>query len=121
MLIYKITFPNQKIYVGQTIETINIRMSHHKTDARLERDKTTFSPLGSRIGNAIRKYGLELDWVEVIDTANSIEELNQKEIFWIDRLNSLKDGYNIKPGGGNKEHSEETKIKIPWFIGYENI
>lgn len=112
MLIYRITFPNRKVYIGQTIETINTRMSHHKTDAKLERDKTEFSPSGSKICNAIRKYGLELEWVDILDTANSIEELNDKEIYWIEQLNSLKNGYNTKPGGGNKEHSEETKIKI---------
>ena len=112
MKIYKIAFPSNKVYIGQTIERISIRISHHKTDAKLKRDITEFSPAGSRIGNAIRKYGLETDWVEVIDTAKDIEELNNKEIYWIEYFNSLESGYNIKPGGGNKNHSEETKIKI---------
>lgn len=112
MLIYKIMFPNKKIYIGQTIEKLNTRISHHKTDAKLERDKTEFSPSGNRICNAIRKYGLEDDWIEVIDTANSIEELNDKEIYWIEYYDTINSGYNIKPGGGNKNHSEETKIKI---------
>jgi group I intron endonuclease len=114
MLIYKITFPNKKVYIGQTIENVSTRISHHKTDAKLNRDITKYSPAGSKIGNAIRKYGLEDDWIEIIDTATTLEELNNKEIYWITSYSSLdhKNGYNTKPGGGNKEHSEETKIKI---------
>jgi group I intron endonuclease len=112
MIIYKITFPSNKVYIGQTIEPLSTRISHHKTDAKLNRDRTEFSPSGSKICNAIRKYGLDNSWIEIIDTANSLDELNNKEIYWIKYFKSLENGYNIKPGGNNKRHSEETKIKI---------
>jgi len=112
MIIYKITFPNKKLYIGQTVEKINIRLSHHKTDAKLKRDITEFNPQGSKIGNAIRRYGLENSWVEIIDKATDIEELNNKEDYWITFFKSTKLGYNIKPGGGNKRHSDITKQKI---------
>ena len=112
MVVYKITFPNGKVYIGQTIEKISTRISHHKTDAKLERDKTSFAPRGSKICNAIRKYDLDFNWVEIIDTANSLEDLNLKEAYWVSHYNSDKTGYNIKPGGGNKRHSESTKVLI---------
>lgn len=114
MLIYKITFPNTKKYIGQTIETLSTRISHHKTDAKLNRDITDYNPAGSKICNAIRKYGLEIEWVEIIDKASTVEELNDKEEYWIDYFQTQNDelGYNIKPGGGNRQHSEETKVKI---------
>lgn len=56
---------------------------------------------GVLIRRAIKKYGKENFKKEIIDTATTVEELNEKEIFWIDKLNS-KDktiGYNLADGG----------------------
>ena len=64
---------------------------------------------------AIKKYGKENFTWEIIDTAETLEELNQKEEMWISKLNSLVSsglGYNEKRGGNNHKHSERTKIKI---------
>lgn len=113
MLIYKITFPNNKVYIGQTIQPLERRFYSHKNDAIHKRDITEFS-YGSRIGHAIRKYGLELEQFEVIDRGNSLEDLNNKETYWIEHYNSTNSdfGYNLNSGGGNNLHSEETKKKI---------
>lgn len=113
MLIYKIKFPNNKVYIGQTIKSLNKRFYAHKNDAINKRDITEFSS-GSRIGHAIRKYGLELEQFEIIDKGNSIKDLNNKETYWIEYYNSTNSdfGYNLNSGGGNKLHSEETKKKI---------
>ena len=62
------------------------------------------------ISKAIQKYGKENFIVEEIDTAESLEELNKKEAEWIDKLEALKKGYNIRPGGNNSKLSEEIKI-----------
>jgi len=57
--------------------------------------------------------GIEQDgWIEVIDSAKTIEELNDKEEFWVKKYNSDATGYNIKPGGGNRKLAESTKQKI---------
>lgn len=52
------------------------------------------------LGNSIRKYGKESFKVVLLDTGNSDQELYEKEIFWIDKLNTFgSDGFNLNSGG----------------------
>ncbi len=88
MIIYKITnLINGKIYVGQTKFSVEKRFKEHaKSD--------------SLIGRAIRKYGEENFKAEVIETCQTFIELNEREIFWIAKLNcKVPNGYNIADGG----------------------
>ena len=104
MFIYKITnLINNKIYVGQTIGTVQERWRKHCKK----------SSIGcSAVPNAITKYGKENFIVEQIDDANTIEELNEKETYWIKTLQSISPlGYNLRSGGGNSLHSQETLVK----------
>ena len=102
MIIYKITNKiNGKIYIGQTIYTIEHRISGHLHS----KDSTRFH-------NALRKYGIENFSIEVIDNAFTQEELNEKEIFWIKEYDSMNPnvGYNSTPGGdANPMNSKEIK------------
>lgn len=111
MVIYKITnLINNKIYIGQTIE-YDERVRHHKQTAFRKNSKERNRPLYK----AIRKYGIENFKFEIIDNANSIEELNKKEIYYIKIYDSCVDsgkGYNLDKGGKNGRKSEETKRKI---------
>lgn len=54
--------------------------------------------------------------IEIIDEAVSLEELNQKEIFWIATLKTMvPNGYNLCAGGGmtnGYHHTEEAKAKM---------
>lgn len=104
MIVYKIQNKiNGKIYIGQTVGTLEHRMSQHKANGKKI----------SVIGNAIHKYGWENFDVEVIDEADTIEELNQKEIYWIGYYKSISpNGYNLELGGRNALHEEETRKKI---------
>jgi len=103
MYVYLITnLVNGKKYVGQTIQNPHDRWLRHKST-------NTF---GTVIGKAIHKYGKDNFSFEVIDEANSIEELNKKEIDWISQLNTVSTGYNLRSGGENGMHSESTKEKI---------
>ena len=65
------------------------------------------------LGRNIRKYGLDNFAIEILDEAESIEELNKKEYEWILRENTMKpNGYNLCYGGGNTigfEHRPESK------------
>jgi group I intron endonuclease len=104
MIIYKITnLINTKVYIGQTIRTLSSRWwDHCKPSSR------------SVISKAIRKYGKENFTYEVIDCANCLDELNDKEIHWIsvyDSRNAEK-GYNIAFGGENRIMTEVIKIKL---------
>lgn len=107
MIIYKISnLINNKIYIGQTIESIEKRWKRHTW-------KSTQNRNAMIITDAIVKYGKENFIIEEIDTADSIEELNYKEEYYIKYYNCISpNGYNIKYGGNNKRLSEETKLKI---------
>ena len=108
MIIYKVTNNiNGKIYIGQTIKSLAIRRIQHENRYKYQNDMA--------ISRAIHKYGKNNFSWEIIDTATSIEELNKKESYWIEKLDSLitnGKGYNLKGGGANAYLSEETKQKI---------
>lgn len=67
----------------------------------------------------MNKYGNDNFLFEIIEECNS-EDLDEREIYWIKKLNTLEpDGYNITPGGKKlfgknnpfykKKHTEKTR------------
>lgn len=105
---------NNKCYIGQTIRELTVRFDEHVRDGR------------SPIQLAIKKYGIEHFELTVIDKANSIEDLNEKEIHWIATHKTLKpSGYNLEHGGNNHKTCDETKLKqsiakqgnVTWLTG----
>lgn len=110
MIIYKATNKaNGKIYIGQTIRSLEYRKSQHFRDAKNNKRRTVY------FHNAIYKYGEENFEFEIIDTAEIQEELDQKEIYWIKFYKSNKEefGYNLDSGGksgGIKSDSTRQKI-----------
>lgn len=112
MFIYKITNTvNQKLYIGQTIRDVDLRFNEHLSD------KTSTDYFHTSVRKYVEKYGKDVFTVEVIDTASSIEELNEKEIFWIDHYRTFvgfsdSNGYNSSLGGtDNPMFNEVIKIK----------
>lgn len=77
---------NNKKYIGLTTRTIEQRFKEH-TEA------------SSAIGKAIRKHGIDNFRIEKIDDSDTKEELCKKEIYWIEKYNSFKKGYNQTIGG----------------------
>ncbi len=107
MLVYKITNTiNDKVYVGQTTQTIKKRWNGHKCDS-----KKRPSMLISR---AIRKHGIENFTIEEIGGANNISELNYQEWLLVHKHNSLHpNGYNMMEGGGARgKATDATKKKL---------
>lgn len=105
MIIYKVTNKiNNKIYIGQTIRTLEERIKEHKRKR------------SSSLYKAFNKYGIENFEFEIIDRCNTTEELNEKEIYWIKYYDCLiPKGYNLCEGGGQTNgycHREESKIKM---------
>lgn len=95
--IYKITNNiNNKIYVGKTTTTIQNRFKEHIKKAR-----ANVGCFDSYFHKALIKYGIDNFTVEELDIADSLEELNQKEIYWIKTLDSTNGdiGYNQTIGG----------------------
>lgn len=93
---------NGKQYVGQTVETIEIRFGNHCSSK---------NPVISR---AIRKYGKKNFKVEEIDVAYNQEELNLIEGVYMAWFNTLTpNGYNIKKIiDGKGRHSKESIEKM---------
>ena len=92
-IIYKVTNQeNGKIYIGQTIQTLNERKNKHYYKARQKEYTTHFI-------NALRKYPEEVFIWEIIDEAETQEALDEKEKYWIAYYNSVEEGYNTKDGG----------------------
>ncbi len=79
---------NNKLYIGSTIQSLSQRWSNHVWEAQNRSSNNYFH-------RAIRKYGKENFHVELIDTANSLEELDQLENECIQFFNTLSPyGYN---------------------------
>lgn len=102
MIIYRITNKiNGKPYIGQTTRTLEERIYEHR------HCKTT------TLGKAIQKYGWENFTVEILEVCETLEQLNEREKFWIAKYNSIApNGYNLTEGGNNGLFSDEVCLKI---------
>jgi group I intron endonuclease len=102
-IIYKITSPSGKAYVGQTMRSFEKRVAEHKRE----------SSCCTLIKRAIDKYGDEMNY-ELIEENVPQEQLDEREIYWISHFNSLApDGYNCTTGGQfTKGYSQELKDMI---------
>ena len=111
MWIYKITnIQNNKVYIGQTIRPIEQRFHRHFNDA-------LNNILDTHFARAIRKYGKDSFVIEKIDNAQTQDELNQKEQYWIRYYNSVKEGYNetdaiSKCGGNTYQSKTEEEMEV---------
>jgi group I intron endonuclease len=94
---------NNKIYIGQTTRSLQQRIREYEKGYG-----------NDYINNSIKKYGFENFTFTIIDTAGTINELNEKEIFYINKYNSTNKeiGYNLELGGKNSIPSPETLIKM---------
>jgi group I intron endonuclease len=100
--IYKITSPSGKIYIGQSTN-INKRWKLHIG--------MYFSHGINKIKRSLLKYGPENHIFEIIEEC-TLEQLNEREIYWINYYNSVKEGLNISLGGEGGNMIEEIKLKI---------
>lgn len=91
MYIYKITCKvNNKVYIGQTTETLEKRFRRHMGYQKDSHD--------TKFYRAIRKYGVDNFYIELVATATTREELDSLEEFYIKHYNSIKEGYNTALG-----------------------
>ena len=104
MYIYKTTnLTNGKVYIGKSEKDFN----------------REYLGSGVLLSKAIKKYGKENFKVELIETCNTIEDLNNREKFWITE-NIGKDCYNIAEGGTggwtiknyNSKQLKKYKLKL---------
>lgn len=98
---------NGKLYIGQTCDPQK-RWHRHKSDAKSKiiRNKMVIS-------RAITKHSYNNFTFTVIEEWQTLEEVNEAEIFWIEFFNTRNTniGYNIE-AGGRSGPNKITKIKI---------
>ncbi len=107
---------NKKIYIGKD-----------------SKNNPKYLGSGLLIKRAIKKYGKENFKKEILEYCETTEKLNEKEIYWIEKLNAIQGGYNIMKGGEggdnftnhpNKEkrrlHLKNRKLTEEWKIKIGN-
>ncbi|KAF7777291.1 hypothetical protein PMAN_a2543 [Pseudoalteromonas marina] len=86
---------NSKYYVGQTMSPVTERWKSHVGLASKGKTKSKHS-----LSAAILRYGADAFDITIIDHADSINELNKLERYWIKKLKTkYPDGYNLNRGG----------------------
>jgi len=102
MHIYKWThIESGRCYIGQSIQEPNRRRLEHISDSR-------HHPRTYHFHNSLKKYGVDSFTWEVIDTAESLEELNLLEEKYVIKYDSINNGFNIRQPGNNKKHNPES-------------
>ena len=67
---------------------------------------------GIIIRKSIEKYGIENFSIDIVDTAESLEDLNEKEKYYISEYNTLSpNGYNLTLGGDGLSNPSEEVIE----------
>lgn len=103
--IYLATSPSGKGYVGQTINTINIRWKNHVFEA--------FTSAGgcTKLNCAIRKYGSRAFTVIECWSCDD-SELDGWEVFFIELFGTFgPGGYNLTTGGAAKKQYSEAALE----------
>lgn len=92
MILYKLSFPNGKAYVGITSTSLQRRLSLHRSHAKRE--------VRGHLQRAIRKYGANSFTAEILETSDNWELLCELEKSAIARFGTFgSNGYNSTAGG----------------------
>lgn len=94
MLVYKVTnIINERAYVGITTFSFEKRWKEHIKCSVTRNPKQL-------IHRALKKYGIQSFKREIIDEAEDLDVLYEKERYWINKLGTkIPFGYNMTDGG----------------------
>lgn len=87
---------NNKVYIGQTVQSVKDRFRQHLKPSSLKKRGSY------KIYNAINKYGYDVFYVECLENGINPDDLDNKEIKYIEYYNSYEEGYNSTRGGDSK-------------------
>lgn len=104
LIIYKYTCPENKAYIGITINAKQ-RIKAHKRSVKSKRKRTKFI-------NAIEKCGFENLSYEELEYPETVEQMRERESYWIIFYDSKNFGYNMNDGGGWSRKFEHSAKKI---------
>lgn len=115
-VIYKITNKiNSKLYIGQSTNFLTRCRLHEEVGFNVK-SRQYNHPLYK----SIRKYGIANFEIEIIDHCSSLDELNEREIYYISTFDTIIDhgkGYNLEYGGKNGLKSQATRAKMRKSLG----
>lgn len=100
--IYKITSPNGKVYIGQSTNLKNREKQYKNINESKEQIK---------LYRSFIKYGIDNHIFEIIEYC-SLEELDDKEIYWGEYYDVLKNGLNCRLGRGRGLISDDLREKM---------
>lgn len=118
-IIYKATnLINGKCYVGQTVKKLKYRIKEHIRCSYRNTKRDYFH-------SSLKKHGSDIFEWDVLCECLSRDDLDEKEKYYIQKLNTLApNGYNLTIGGSGKSGfipSEKTrKILSEKYIGKGN-
>lgn len=99
--IYKITSPNGRIYIGQSVD-IKKRFKYYQLGCKGQ----------IRLENSFKKYGTDNHKFEIVEICNK-EELNNRERYWQEYYNVLsKKGLNCVYVSTTKHSSIISKVTL---------
>lgn len=111
-IIYRVKSPSNKLYIGQTIQTLRRRQIDHISNANNPNNER----YSSKFSKAIRKYGSLPEWSVMFGNI-PIEYLDKLEIWAIKHYDTYQNGYNSTLGGDmppmlGRHHTLETRAII---------
>lgn len=86
---------NDKVYVGQTAIGAENRWKQHTKSSNIKKNNYA-------LYRAMTKYGVDNFYYEILEDGIPLNELDEKEIYYIQKCNSYKEGYNSTKGGDGR-------------------
>jgi len=84
-IIYKITSPSGRIYIGQTIDWVRRQSNYKRLNCKSQ----------TKLYNSLKKYGWDNHKKEIIKQC-SVENLGKEEKYYKTYYNSIQEGLNIR-------------------------
>ena len=115
-IIYVITNQiNHKQYVGKTSYSLDKRFQEHIYDSHRSLEYNEHRPLYM----AFNKYGIDNFIIEQLEEVPENKE-NEREQYWIAKLNTYNEGYNATLGGDGQSRIDKAKVLELYHQGYNN-
>ena len=93
---------NTKVYIGQTKGELGLRLERHI--------KYAYKGYNLHISRAIRKYGANSFYIDLLLDNLTKEEANFYEKYYIKKFDSIENGYNMTEGG---DGGNTYRVKTP--------
>lgn len=106
MIIYKLTSPSNKSYIGLTEKKLQHRLNQHINSSK---DSKT------QLNKALQKYPIDQWNIEILEKCGSREQLIEKEKHYINEFDTYKNGYNMTLGGDGVDPETASKLRSEYY------